>query len=229
MFENAQTFLQRFAHNEDVPVEDWFFLYNRTTGVYQAPFDFQDVYLMMHDHAGARAERKKWTSFLHLGNIIIFTVDIMSWTRGLFENHRANAMDDSVECFKSLVLSEKFQGHAIILTFTECNTLQSNMRDHLPGKDLESYASSDTVEGARLHLAQIFLRQLPPRRLDMIHVAFTDLSDGLTRPAEILLGTIREICNGTSTPPTGPKRASTLDHNYLTTLDQELDPTIVET
>lgn len=186
MFEN----ISRLVMDEDT---DHFALYNRTTGIWEKIFHFQDIDLSLFDVGGARSERRKWVHLIDSPTALVFTVDIASWTRGLYEHHDTNAMQESLDLFQAVTNARRYQHSTVILVFTECETLEGTLSIR-PLTDFDAdYEGGNDAARARQHIAEMFLRLVPEWHQNP-HVVYTDFSLGLTLPAEKLLTEIRYIC-----------------------------------
>jgi GTPase SAR1 family protein len=80
----------------------------RTTGLVTQEFDIENVKFILKDTGGQRSERKKWRNLFDATDVILYATAIGDYDQLCYEDEKSNRIQDSLECFESLVRSKLF-------------------------------------------------------------------------------------------------------------------------
>eukprot|EP00794_Sanderia_malayensis_P007854 gene7854-8704_t len=100
----------------------------RSTGIKTLHFDFDDIPLELIDVGGQRSERRKWIHYFDDVEVVLFCVSANEYNMALREDPGKNAMQESLEMFKSIINSTWFMNKPIILFLNKTDLLEHKFK-----------------------------------------------------------------------------------------------------
>lgn len=185
--------IHRFTERYNATTDDIMRYYVQTTGVAGRVFKYQNLEMSIYDHAGCRAERKAWINSFDNTNVVVFTVDVTSWTRPLYEDHCGNEMCESFGLFEAIFNSRWFERSAKILVFTNVSALKTKLVSDPLADFFEDYQGGDDVDLAKKYLEDRFVSFCHQPAARPVKFIYTDFAISLTQPAEELLKEMKQF------------------------------------
>ena len=134
-FENGESLLLLFDHISEIASVDYLpsdrDILNcrmRSTGIKTLEFDFDEIPIAMIDVGGQRSERRKWIHYFDNVEVLLFCVSINEYNMVLTEDSSKNAMEESLEMFKSIINSVWFRNKPVILFLNKIDLLEKKLK-----------------------------------------------------------------------------------------------------
>jgi GTPase SAR1 family protein len=84
----------------------------------QTDFSFIDI-------GGRKSERKKWRTYYHLMDAVIYVVSLSEFDQYCYENEKKKRFEDSTELFESIVNDPEFRNVPILVVFNVSHLFDS--------------------------------------------------------------------------------------------------------
>lgn len=98
--------LDRIAAPSYVPtIDDILHAHVKTTGIWEGMLNFNGYDTFIRDVGGVQSERHKWRATFNGVDAVIFVAAVGEFDQMLYEDHRTNSFDESLNLFKDLVQS----------------------------------------------------------------------------------------------------------------------------
>ena len=106
---------------------------------------------------GVRSERNKLKQLFENLGAILFTVDIASYDKPLFEDESVNDMAEALYLFDLVVNSPWFVDTQFALLFTKCDTLAAKLKANPMRKYFLDFDGGDDIEKAKAYITDRFV------------------------------------------------------------------------
>ncbi|KAI1716189.1 g-protein alpha subunit domain-containing protein [Ditylenchus destructor] len=128
-----------------------------TTGVHEIIFVFRKFGIRLIDVGGQKTERRKWIHCFENVTAILFVVALSCYNQFMEEDPSKNQMDDSVELFKNMYISQFLQRASFILFLNKRDLFEEKIK-HVPLETfIPKYRGDNSFESTVQFIQDLFL------------------------------------------------------------------------
>lgn len=101
----------------------------QTSGLIETRYELENVFFHIVDVGGQRNERRKWIHSFENVTSVLFVAALNHYNRVLFEDECKNAMQESLELFREIMVSKWFRRMETILFLNKKDLFEDTIRD----------------------------------------------------------------------------------------------------